>query len=115
MRPEKDIVNGLWTWNGFSAKDISAIEAVFPIKGPGTDPKPEVPEFKFDCTPAPAGKSGTTLKIGVDYEIQAVYTYSKCPKPSYTFSITKEGGGSSDYIRTDLGNGKIRLRRKQAV
>lgn len=109
MRPEKDIVNGLGRWNGFSQLDIEAIEFIFPIKDPDPDPG-KMPEIKITCTPAPTGKSGTTLKLGVDYEIQAVYTYSKCPDPRYRFSITSPNGSAADYTRTDLDNGKIRLR-----
>lgn len=107
MRPEKDIVDGLGSWNGFSRLDVEAIESVFPIKDPDID---KAPEFELICTPTPTGKTGTTLKIGTDYQIQAVYTYSKCPAPRYRFDITARDGSPADYTRTDLGDGKIRLR-----
>lgn len=110
MMDETNLLADKNFYRGFTNEDKDAINKLYPYKTPAPDPEPDVPEFKITCTPAPTGKSGTTLKLDTDYEIQAVYTYSKCPAPKYKFTITSPNGSSADYSRTDLGNGKIRLR-----
>ena len=111
MMDEKNLLKDKNFYKGFSDPDKEAIGALYPYITPEPDPEPEVPEFTLTCTPEPVQTSGKqTLRIETDYLFQAVYTYSKCPSPKYAFSVTREDNLKAEYTRTDMGNGKVKIR-----
>ena len=97
MQDETGLNNNNWLWQGFTAKDIQALQTMYKLE-------PET--YALVCQPEITGNDKSKMVVGTEYTLTASYDYDWVFKPTYSYEVI----GAKDVVTYSVKNNTLKLK-----
>lgn len=97
MQNESGLTNNNWLWQGFTAKDIQALQTMYKLE-PAT--------HKITCQPEIIGSDKTKMVVGTEYTLTASYEYDWLLNPTYSYEVI----AAQDVVTYSVKNNTLKLK-----
>lgn len=97
MQDETGLTDNIWLWQGFTAKDIQALQTMYKLE-------PET--YGISCQPEITGSDKTKMVVGTEYTLTASYEYDWLFNPTYSYEVI----AAKDVVTYSVKNNTLKLK-----